>query len=98
MEKNKTKVEAAAGKLISSIQKEWGNEVGEPEAEESEEIMYKGHDLLTGAKNNNVSDVLNGMNVTLTTDISVASLLPAWLTLLLIAMLSLGAWLREGRR
>jgi len=34
----------------------------------------------------------------LTTDISVTSLLPAWLTLLLIAMLSLGAWLREGRR
>lgn len=34
----------------------------------------------------------------LTTDISITPLLPAWLTLLLIAMLSLGAWLREGRR
>ncbi len=64
MTKKKTPLEAAAGKLISAIQKEWGNEAGEPEAEESEGIMDKGHDLLQAAKNNNVSSVLNGMNVT----------------------------------
>ncbi len=34
----------------------------------------------------------------LTADVTLTSLLPAWLTLLLAAMLSVGAWLREGRR
>jgi len=64
MTKEKTKLETAAGKLISAIQKEWGNEAGEPEAEESEKVMYKGHDLLKGAKSNNVVGILNGMSVT----------------------------------
>ena len=34
----------------------------------------------------------------LTTDVSVRPFLPAWLMLLLAAALSIGAWLREGRR
>jgi len=34
----------------------------------------------------------------LTADVTITPLLPAWLTLLLAAMLSVGAWLREGRR
>ena len=34
----------------------------------------------------------------LTADVTLTPLLPAWLTLLLAAMLSVGAWLREGRR
>ena len=34
----------------------------------------------------------------LTTDVSVRPFLPAWLLLLLAAALSIGAWLREGRR
>lgn len=63
MKKAKTKIEAAAGKLISSVQKEWGNEAGEPESEESEEVMHKSHDLLSGAKDNNVREVLEGRNV-----------------------------------
>lgn len=64
MTKEKTKLEAAAGKLISAIQEEWGNEAGEPESEESEEVMDKGHHLLAGAKENNVGAVLNGVSVT----------------------------------
>ena len=63
MPKEKTQLESAAGKLISAIQKEWGEEAGEPEAEISEEVINKGHDLLAGAKNNNVKSVLNGMSV-----------------------------------
>ncbi|MCF6445452.1 hypothetical protein [Nereida sp. MMG025] len=34
----------------------------------------------------------------LTADVRVTSLVPAWLLLLIAAMLSVGAWLREGRR
>jgi len=34
----------------------------------------------------------------LTTDVTLVSLMPAWLTLLLAGLLSVGAWLREGRR
>lgn len=34
----------------------------------------------------------------LTTDVTITPLLPAWLTLLLAAFLTIGAWLREGRR
>ncbi|WP_114966751.1 hypothetical protein [Alkalilacustris brevis] len=34
----------------------------------------------------------------LTTDLSIAPLLPAWLWLMLAAALALGAWLREGRQ
>ena len=34
----------------------------------------------------------------LTADITVRPLLPAWLFLLLAAFLTIGAWLREGRR
>jgi len=34
----------------------------------------------------------------LTADVTIIPLMPAWLTLLLAAMLSVGAWLREGRR
>ncbi|MDH5354953.1 MAG: hypothetical protein OEY09_10965 [Gammaproteobacteria bacterium] len=64
MAKKKSPLEAAAGKLISAIQKEWDNEMGEPEAEESENIMHKGHDILKAARNNNISSILNGMNVT----------------------------------
>jgi len=64
MTKKKTQLEDAAGKLISAIQKEWGEELGEPAAEMSEEAMNKGHDLLAGAKNNNVQNILKGMSVT----------------------------------
>ena len=63
MAKDKNKIEIAAGNLISAIQKEWNNEIGEPEAVTSEEIMNKGHDLLKGAKNNNLENVLKGMSV-----------------------------------
>jgi len=34
----------------------------------------------------------------LTAEVTIMPLLPAWLTLLLVALLTIGAWLREGRR
>ena len=39
MAKVRSKLEAAAGKLISAIQKEWIEELGEPQAEDSERVM-----------------------------------------------------------
>ena len=64
MPKEKSDLEKAAGKLISAIQKEWGNELGESTAEVSELVMNKGHDLLAGAKNGTLLKVLNGGSVT----------------------------------
>ncbi|MCU7931647.1 MAG: hypothetical protein KZQ90_12665 [Candidatus Thiodiazotropha sp. (ex Codakia rugifera)] len=63
MAKKKTPLEKAAGKLISAIQKEWGEELGEFTAEVSEDVMGKGHDLLQAAKKNEVTYVLKGLNV-----------------------------------
>ena len=57
-------IEKLAGKLISAIQKEWNLELGEPQADESENVMYKAHDLLQAAKENNFSQVLCGKTVT----------------------------------
>lgn len=37
MPREKSKSESAAGRLILAIQKEWGLELGEPEAEQSEQ-------------------------------------------------------------
>lgn len=63
MTKNRTEMESAAGKLISAIQKEWGNELGKSAAGESEEIMNKGHDLLKAAKENGIEKILDGSRV-----------------------------------
>ena len=63
MTKHRTNIEAAAGKLISAIQKEWGKELGEPAAPESEEIIRKAHDLLKAAKNGNITHTLKGVTI-----------------------------------
>lgn len=49
MPRNRTPLEAAAGKLIAAIQKEWHAEAGEPEAPASEEVMHNSHSLLQAA-------------------------------------------------
>lgn len=41
---------------------------------------------------------LTPRNAYLTADVRLTPLLPAWLTLLLVMILTVGAWLREGRR
>lgn len=63
MTKHRTETEAAAGKLISAIQKEWGEELGDPVAVESEEVMSKGHDLLKAAKGKQIQTLLNSRAV-----------------------------------
>ena len=46
MPREKSESERAAGRLILAIQKEWGLELGEPEAEQSELVMGRAHELL----------------------------------------------------
>jgi hypothetical protein len=49
MTRPRTPLEAAAGKLIAAIQKEWGVEAGEPESAASDKVMHAAHDLLQAA-------------------------------------------------
>jgi hypothetical protein len=49
MTSSRTTLEAAAGKLIAAIQKEWGIEAGEPESAASENVMHAAHELLQAA-------------------------------------------------
>ena len=49
MPRSRTTLEQAAGKLILRIQQEWMQELGEPAAEDSEQVMNRAHDLLVAA-------------------------------------------------
>lgn len=63
MPKQKTEIEAVAGRLISSIQKEWTSELGEESAPESEEVMHTSHYLLQAAKANTLASLLDGRTI-----------------------------------
>ena len=63
MTPQRTAQEAASGKLISAIQKEWTAELGEPCADQSEQAMSRAHDLLQAAKTGAVRECLNGQTV-----------------------------------
>ncbi|GAB1267004.1 hypothetical protein NBRC116493_02570 [Aurantivibrio infirmus] len=60
MPREKSRSEKLAGKLISTIQKVWSEQAGEPEAEESEIIMSLGHNLLQARSAENMKKILNG--------------------------------------
>ena len=65
MPKTKTTLEAAAGKLISAIQKEWNRYAGEgAKEEEAFDVMDRAHDILQAGKAEEVSKLLNGKTVT----------------------------------
>lgn len=63
MPRVRTDLEAAAGKLISAIQTEWGLEAGRSEAEAAEEVMNSAHDLPQAAKLGSVTAVTAGRTV-----------------------------------
>jgi hypothetical protein len=63
MPRSRTPVEAAAGKLVSAIQREWGEEAGEPTSAASEEVMHACHLLLQTAKNGSIPTLLGGRSV-----------------------------------
>lgn len=59
MPRHRTPLEAAAGKLIVAIQKEWGSEAGQPWAARSEAVMHSAHALLQAAsKDGSIENVI----------------------------------------
>jgi len=61
--KARTEIQRAAGKLTSAIQKEWGEETGEPEADISEEVMNRSHDFLHAKTQEDLRRTLDGKSV-----------------------------------
>lgn len=60
---SRTDTEYAAGKLIAAIQKEWIGQLGEPDADVSENVMNSAHELLAAAKSNSLIAILAGRTV-----------------------------------
>ena len=63
MSRNRTPVEAAAGKLISAVQREWSAEAGDPASAASESVMNSSHALLQAAKAGSIAPVLGSGTV-----------------------------------
>lgn len=63
MSKKQTDLQKAAGKLISSIQKEWGKELGEPRAELSENVMHTAHNFLQAGSAEEMKTLLGTMTI-----------------------------------
>jgi hypothetical protein len=63
MPKNKSDFQNAVGKLISAIQKEWGGELGNPNAEFSEKVMDAAHDLLQAGSAEKAKELLGSRSV-----------------------------------
>jgi len=63
MPKKRSDLEAAAGVLVSAIQKEWTAEIGEDSASESEAVMHNSHGLLQAAKAQSLSKLLGERTV-----------------------------------
>ena len=64
MTQMRNNIEIAAGKLISSIQKEWNRELGDPAAEEDEIVMSRAHDLLQASKSGQIIKLLKDSSIT----------------------------------
>lgn len=63
MPKKRSDYQKAAGKLISAIQKEWGNESGEPTEEFSEDVMGAAHILLQAGTEEKAKEILGPLTV-----------------------------------
>jgi hypothetical protein len=60
MSRERTPLEAAAGKLISAVQKEWSELAGEPAAQEAEEVTNRAHELLQACASGSLKELLAG--------------------------------------
>lgn len=63
MPKDKPPFQKAAGKLISAIQKEWGEELGGPRADFSEDVMGAAHKLLQAGTPENARALLGAKSI-----------------------------------
>lgn len=63
MAKNKSEYEKAVGKLISAIQKEWGNELGGINPDFSQRVMDLAHNLLQARTPESARKLLGSLSV-----------------------------------
>ena len=63
MAKQKTDIQKATGKLISVIQKEWGEALGDDNAEFSENVMDAAHDLFQAGTREKIKALLGTLTV-----------------------------------
>lgn len=63
MPKIKSPFQKAAGKLVSAIQKEWGEDLGGPRADFSEDVMGAAHKLLQAGTSENARTLLGARSV-----------------------------------
>jgi hypothetical protein len=63
MPRERTPYQAAVGKLISAIQKQWGEEAGTTVASFSEDVMNAAHRLLIARDPIAARDILSGLSV-----------------------------------
>ena len=63
MGRSRTESEIAAGKLVSAVQKVWGQYLGEPGAEVAEEVMNLAHELLKASSAQAMSEILGDRSV-----------------------------------
>ncbi len=63
MPRARTPLQRAAGKLISAVQKEWHDELGEPGAAVSEQAMYNAAELLRLEDRESIAEFLGSRSV-----------------------------------
>ena len=63
MPKKKTDIQKASGKLVSTIQREWGTDPRGPCAEFSEDVLTAAHTLLHAASADEMSEILDSKSV-----------------------------------
>lgn len=63
MAKTKNELQKAAGKLISVIQKEWGEQLGNKNADFSERVMDAAHDILQAGSVEKARELLGSLTV-----------------------------------
>jgi hypothetical protein len=63
MPRERTAIDVAAGKLISSIQREWSDEAGTEQGHITEQVMDLAHDLLEATKAGTLHDTLGSRSI-----------------------------------
>lgn len=63
MPRRRTATQAAAGKLVSAVQRIWTGELGEVLAKESEHVMQRAHELLAAVNRGDTMSVLESRSV-----------------------------------
>jgi hypothetical protein len=63
MPRKRTPTQAAAGKLVSAVQRVWTAQLGEVVAKESEQVMHRAHDLLGAVSRGDAMSVLESRSV-----------------------------------